>query len=128
MPRASSTSSRYGWSRSISVEVPTSSGPALADPPGNEHAAGVAFVPLDDQLIAAEIRAAEPGQIVLAAHVDVFESAGRNAIAIVNDKSHQAHGGANLGDRSDMSEKQMRRLRTVPVGTGTEWSPIAANL
>ena len=97
MPRASSTSSRYGSSRSISVEVPIEHGARLADAPRDEDAAGVALVALDDELIAAEIRAAEPGQVVLAAHVDVLESAGRNAISIVNDESHQAHGGANLG-------------------------------
>ena len=36
------------------------------------------------ELVAAEIGAAEPGQVVLAAHVNVVEPAGRNAIAIVN--------------------------------------------
>ena len=37
------------------------------------------------ELVAAEVGAAEPGEIVLAAHVNVFEPAGRNTIAIVDD-------------------------------------------
>ena len=54
------------------------------DPPGHPDAAGIALGPLDDQLVAADVGAAEPRQVVLAAHVNLFEPAGRNAISIVN--------------------------------------------
>ena len=87
----------------------------VADSPGDEDAAGVVFVALDDQLLAAEIGAAEPGEVVLAAHVDVFEPAGRNPIPIVDDESHQAHGGANLGtDRRSTA----RKLTNQATGSG----------
>ena len=85
MPRASSTSSRYGRSRSIERRGADQHGARIADPPGHEDAAGIIFVAFDHELVAAEVRAAEPGEIVLAAHVNVFEPAGRNAIAIVDD-------------------------------------------
>jgi hypothetical protein len=69
----------------------------FANAPWDEHASGVAFISLDDKLVPAEVHPREPRQVVLAAHVNVIESAGRNAIPIVNQESHQAHGGTSLG-------------------------------
>ena len=71
-------------SRSISVEVPKQQHAAAIDPPGHPDAAGIGLGPLDDQLVAAHVGAAVPGQFVLAAHVNLVEAAGRNAISIVN--------------------------------------------
>jgi hypothetical protein len=64
--------------------------------PGNKDAAGVVFITLDDKLITAEIRSAEPGQVVAATHVHVVKTAGWNPFPIVDDESHQAHVGSIL--------------------------------
>ena len=57
----------------------------LIDPPGNEYAAGVAFAALDDQLAAAEIGSPEPGQVVWAAHMNMLQPAGWDAVPVVHD-------------------------------------------
>lgn len=63
----------------------------IGDAPGDEHATGITFVSFDDQLVTAKIGTATPGDVVWPAHVDLLKSAGRNALAIVNNQSHQAH-------------------------------------
>ena len=88
----------------------------VADLPGDEDTAGVVFVSLDDELLAAEIGAAEPGDVVAAAHVDVFEPAWRNPFPIVDDESHQAHGGANLGTNRRSTGRNCTNGRPVPGG------------
>jgi hypothetical protein len=46
-------------------------------------------------MVAAEKNPAEVGKLVQAAKMDVFEAAGWDAISIVDQKSHQAHGAAS---------------------------------
>jgi hypothetical protein len=55
----------------------------LPSAPRHKHAAGVVFVAFDDELIAAEIGAAKPREVVLTTHVNLFEPAGWNAVAIL---------------------------------------------
>ena len=68
----------------MSVEVPRSSTPRPSIRQGTKTRPESLSSRSTIELIAAEIGAAEPGQVVLAAHVDVFEPAGRNAISIVD--------------------------------------------
>jgi hypothetical protein len=57
----------------------------IVDSPRHEDAARVVLVPLDDELVAAEVCAAEPRQVVRPTHVNVFEPVRRDALAIVDD-------------------------------------------
>jgi hypothetical protein len=48
--------------------------------------------------------------------VDVLESARRNPFPIVDDESHQAHGGANLGTDKQSTRGNFTIRQPVPLG------------